>query len=442
MTLWRSTPVRLTATLLIVFALATGVGTTVAYLIVRAEADTALRERVSAEFESYRRERGQAALTRRVLDEIATVAAYDLIIDYRSDTGDRFSNVAGLPNLGGLSIVAERQLPEGQTPLAESYLVVEGRVGQGALTLARNREQVSELWGTFGVLLGVSLLPTFAIAGGIGLWSARRARHRVEAIRGALREMTDGRLEARVALPGPEDDLSEIAAAVNRMAAAQAAGMASLRQVSVDIAHDLKTPIQRVAVLLEQAEAGPLTPAQAEVIERARAETAQIARTFQALLQIAQLEGAEPKAGFGPVDLGAVAAGIVEVYAPSAEEQGRSLTLALEAPAKVTGDRTLIGQVLANLIENALRHAPEGPVAVRVAGPVLSVADSGPGIPAAEHGNVLRRHYRLEQSRTSEGAGLGLSLVAAICDLHGAALTLADNGPGLRVSVSFAARDP
>ncbi|SMY08118.1 HAMP domain-containing sensor histidine kinase [Flavimaricola marinus] len=439
MRLWRSTPVRLTATLLIVFGLSTGVGTTVTYLIARDEADTALRERVSQEFESYRRIRGQRDLVERILGEIGSVAAADLIIDYRSDSGDRFSNVAGLPSLGGLSIVAERQLPEGQTPLAESYLVVEGRVGLGNLTLARNREQVSELWSTFSVLLVVSLLPTFAIASAIGVWSARRASVRVESIGQTLRDLTEGDLEARVTdVTGGPDDLAEIAAAVNQMADAQAATMASLRQVSTDIAHDLKTPIQRVSVLLEQLEDGQLTEAQRGIVDKARAETAQIVRTFQALLQIAQIEGAGPQAAFAPVDLADVVAGIVDVYEPAAEESGHRLSFAAAAPAMVRAERSMVGQVVANLIENALRHTPPGTaIAVGVDGASLSVADGGPGIPEPERAKVLRRHYRLEQSRTSEGSGLGLSLVAAIAALHDATLQLSDNAPGLRVTLTF-----
>lgn len=441
MKLWRSTPVRLTATLLIVFALATGIGTAVTYFIVRQEADTALREQVSQEFESYRRVRNQRDLVERILGEIATVAPASLIIDYRADSGDRFSNVAGLPNLGGLNIVAERELPEGQAPLADTYLVVEGRVGQGSLTLARNREQVSELWATFGVLLVVSLLPTFAVASAIGLWSTRRARRRVDAIGRTLRALTDGDLTSRVpqASGGP-DDLTEIGSAVNTMAQAQSATMEALRQVSTDIAHDLKTPIQRVSVLLEQLEAGALAEDQLETVAKARGETAQIVRTFQALLQIAQLEGAGPRAAFDEVDLTKVVSTIVEVYDPAAEQSGHTLTFRAERPRDVRADSTLIGQVLANLIENALRHTPSGTdITVTVIGRALIVTDTGPGIPKAERENVLKRHYRLEQSRTTEGSGLGLSLVAAICGLHRAGLTLDDNGPGLRVVVTFPA---
>jgi signal transduction histidine kinase len=199
-----------------------------------------------------------------------------------------------------------------------------------------------------------------------------------------------------------------------------------------------------VSVLLERLEEGELSADQRAVVGRARDETAQIVRTFQALLQIAQIEGAGPQAAFAPVDLAAVVGGIVDVYEPAAEESGHVLRFAMSAPVPVRGERSMLGQVVANLIENALRHTPAGTrIEVRVDGPVLSVADTGPGIPEAERENVLRRHYRLEQSRTSEGSGLGLSLVAAIAALHEARLELAQNpsgadgGPGLRVSLTF-----
>ena len=143
------------------------------------------------------------------------------------------------------------------------------------------------------------------------------------------------------------------------------------------------------------------------------------------------------------VDLGLLGATFAEVYAPTAEEAGGALHFTPpEGQITVEGDKTLLGQVIANLVENALRHTPPGtPVTLAVTREggraVLSVADAGPGIPEAERGNVLRRLYRLESSRTTQGSGLGLSLVAVIGDLHGAELTLADNGPGLRVTLRF-----
>jgi two-component sensor histidine kinase len=201
------------------------------------------------------------------------------------------------------------------------------------------------------------------------------------------------------------DDLGQIALAVNRMAEAQEASIEALRQVSADIAHDLKTPIQRVAVLLDRLEGTTLTRPAREIIAAARAETAQIVETFRALLQIAQLEGGQARSGLADLDFATLVADLADVYGPASEESGHLLTTAINGPAIVKGDRTLLGRLVANLIENALRHTPPGRVLLHVAGgpsPVLTVTDEGPGIPEAEHERVFRRLYRLERSRTSE----------------------------------------
>lgn len=440
--IFRSTPLRLTVRLIAVFSVSTALSFGAAYMIVERSADAVLREQVLQEFESYRLERRQRDLVEKVIEEITTVPPRTTIIDYRSDDGNRFSNVQGLPSLGGLSIVGASEIPLSEDQLADSYLVVEGRVGNGQLTLARNRDHVEDLFRIFGIVLVVNLLPTLAIGSVLGLWSARRARDRVEAIRGTLREMTGGNLEARVTgLDDAPDDIADIGRAVNRMAVAQAASIASLKQVSADIAHDLKTPIQRVSVLLSRLEEAGLSGEQAEIAARARKETTGIVKTFQSLLQIAQIEGGRIEERFTRMDLAEVVAGIVDVFEPTAEESGHKLVLVRDGPAPVTGERQLLGQVTANLIENALRHAPPGSrIDVKVGAkprPFLRVTDDGPGIPEEERANVLKRHYRLERSRTTEGSGLGLALVSAIADLHGAKLELGDAGPGLSVTLTF-----
>lgn len=219
----------------------------------------------------------------------------------------------------------------------------------------------------------------------------------------------------------------------------------AIRQVSSDIAHDLKTPIQRVSVYLNDlSERDGLDGPSAELLDKAKGELEGIVSVFHSLLQIAQIETGSPKAGFALVDLRDVCETICELYEPSAAGSGHRLDF--EAPTecdfKVHGDRGLLGQVLANLIENALRHTPGGTriaVALSRSGPAvtMAVADTGPGVPEAERDLVLRRLYRMDRSRSSPGAGLGLSLVNSIVALHGAKLQLMDNGPGLRVVLTF-----
>jgi signal transduction histidine kinase len=287
-------------------------------------------------------------------------------------------------------------------------------------------------------------LATVVIALGGALLIGRRTARRLAAVETTLDRLTRGDLSARVpSVPGRGDDLTAIGARVDRMAAAQQMSVSALKQVSADIAHDLKTPIQRVSVLLERLRAEPNLPEAArDLADHAWSETEGIAATFQSLLQIAQIEGGSPRSRFEPVKLSDLAATLVEVYEPAAEDSGHLLELVAAEDTVVEGERGLLGQVLANLIENALRHTPSGArIQVKVARVEqrveLSVTDDGPGIPAEERENVLRRLYRLEQSRSTPGSGLGLSLVSVIAELHGAELRLEDAGPGLLVRLRF-----
>ncbi|MDO5622704.1 MAG: ATP-binding protein [Paracoccus sp. (in: a-proteobacteria)] len=331
--------------------------------------------------------------------------------------------------------LAEARLNDDRHDVEGRYILLSKKVAGGRLTVGQDAEAFDELREIFLRVLMFTLLPTLVLALGGGVVMALRSARRLRAIEGVLSRLTAGDLTARLpALPGAADDLSRVGAGIDRLAAAQEASVSALRQVSADIAHDLKTPIQRLAVLLDQArEQAP----DLDILDRATTEVNGIVETFHALLRIAQIEVGSPRARFAPVDLGALAETMAELYEPAAEETGHRLALRLHAPTTISGDRTLLGQVIANLIENALRHSPPGPVTLDVAGPVLSVADHGPGIPEAEREAVLRRLYRLDRARSTPGNGLGLALVDAIVKLHGGRLELRDNAPGLRVVAEF-----
>jgi signal transduction histidine kinase len=323
------------------------------------------------------------------------------------------------------------------------YFALTASVHGGRMTIALSAEPLEDIQDAFLAVFLFSLIPTTLIVVGGGVFLARRTVKRLDQIDTTLDRLTNGDFAARVApMKGRADDLTRIGARVDKMAAAQEQQISALKQVSADIAHDLKTPIQRVSVLLNQLQGkGNLDKDSANLVIRANAETDGIVKTFQALLQIAQIEGGSPKKRFEPVDITALARTFCEVYEPSAEETGHVLIRDVpDGPIFVSGDKSLLGQVFANLIENALRHTPKGTtISVGIAldrGAVcLSVSDTGPGIPADERENVLRRLYRLERSRTTSGNGLGLSLVAAIVDIHEGALQLADNHPGLKVVI-------
>ncbi|PZX12993.1 signal transduction histidine kinase [Palleronia aestuarii] len=444
---WRSTPMRLTVLLIAIFSVSSLTSFGIAYWVIRSNFDTILKAQVHQAIVSYETMSETEGLRERLVADAGATDPATMALVYVADDGTRIANVVTFPSIDGYTIVPEQAVTARGGEIADSYLALDARVGDGRLIVALTREQVIEMGEIFSTVFLVSLLPTLAIASVTGLLTAGRARDRIEGIRQVLGRLTDGNLSARAHVAGSgREDLDEIALDVNAMAQAQEAQVSSLKQISADIAHDLKTPIQRVAVHLDRLEKTSLDADQRMIVARALDETDRIVKTFQSLLQIAQIEGGHVRERFTPVSLRAIVEDMVDVFGPAAEESGHGLTLELSGPEAfgIAGDRQLLSQVLANLIENALRHVPAGGhVAVgltRIAGRVeLSVRDDGPGIPDHERGNVLRRLYRLERSRTSEGNGLGLALVAAICELHGAELALTDNVPGLAVVMTFPA---
>ena len=443
----RSTPLRLTMVFLGIFVFSSAASFATAYLVLRENYDEVLKDELKQTIETYDAIKDQAELIDRLKADVKITDAELTILYYRPDRGPVIANVKALPSIKGTSVIDATAIGEDQEDVADSYLARGERVGHGELLVAKTRKQVIEMGQIILSVVLIGLLPTILLSSAAGVFAARDARRRIGAIQKTLGELTDGQLSSRVPVAtNDRDDLTAISTAVNTMAASQEALIAAMRQVSADIAHDLKTPIQRVAVILDDiARKTTLSKGQDDLLAQALAETDRIANTFQALLQLAQIEGGAVRDRFKPTDLREVAADVVDFREADADDKGYHLefTVSGGTPFLVDGDRHLLTQMLANLIENGLRHTPAGS-AIRVGlsrdGPriLLSVADNGPGIPPQEHENVLRRLYRLEQSRTSEGNGLGLSLVAAICKLHGAKLTLHDNAPGLKVCMAFA----
>ncbi len=275
--------------------------------------------------------------------------------------------------------------------------------------------------------------------GGFGL--SRDVHRRLSAISGTAEAIIDGDLDRRVPARASDDDLDRLAATINRMLDRIAGLVQSLKQVSDDIAHDLRTPLTRLRQRLEAARSLPRAKMQ-EAIDGALGDLDGILDTFAALLRIAQIQAGVRRAGFRPVELVPLARTVVEAFAPSAEDAGQSLVLeASGASPAVDGDPELLTQMLVNLVENAMRHAgPTARIRVRVApspGRSLAVIDNGPGIPPAERERLFDRFYRLERSRSTPGSGLGLSLAAAVAKLHGADIQLLDAHPGLEVRVTF-----
>ena len=254
----------------------------------------------------------------------------------------------------------------------------------------------------------------------------------------------DGDMKARIPVRGSGDELDRLADAINTMLDRIAGLMENLRQVSNDIAHDLRTPVSQLRQGLERAKDGPGS-GYAQALETAIERTDGILALFAAMLRIAEIEGGKRRAAFANLDLAALLHHMRELFAPVAEAADHSLTVDITQDAEIRGDRALLIQLLSNLIENAILHTPSGTHIVlsltQIDGrPALTVADDGPGVPAEEHAKLFQRLYRREASRTRPGHGLGLSTAQAIAELHGARIDVVPGAPGFGMRVLFPAR--
>lgn len=298
-------------------------------------------------------------------------------------------------------------------------------------------------------------LNTIAIWGGVGLVflaivagliAGMLFLRRLEQVNRSAARIMEGHPSERLPAIGFGREFDDLAANLNRMLDRQEATMDALRQVSTDIAHDLRTPLNRLRNLLEEAGRAP-SGRQPALIQNAIAETDELQSIMTALLSLARLEGGNASPNFQSVAVDGLVQTLAGLYRPAAEEGGRVLHVKADSGAAISGDSVLLTQMLSNLLDNALLHTPKG---TRVelsserdgAFTSLIVADNGPGVPAQDRAAILRRFYRLDRSRNTPGAGLGLTLAAAIAELHGAMLAVSNNAPGLRVEVRFSVLPP
>jgi signal transduction histidine kinase len=288
-----------------------------------------------------------------------------------------------------------------------------------------------------------------------GFFVSRRVLSRIDAMTGTAQTIMAGDLSGRLPVAGTGDELDRLADNVNAMLDRIEALMRGLKEVSDNIAHDLKTPLTRLRNRCEQA----LRSATGEASYRAAlestiAESDDLIRTFDALLMIARAESGQARENMTEFDASEIARDVGELYEPVADEKGIALKIDAPAAAPVRGNRELVSQALANLIDNAIKYAGTNGKVNGVPAEIvvkagndgdritLSVADRGPGIPDADRGRVVERFVRLEQSRSEPGSGLGLSLASAVARLHGGELKLEDNHPGLRTTIALPRAGP
>ncbi len=406
-------------------------------------------------------------------DELRAFAANE--VNRLAEVHDRF----GIPGLVAAAAV-DTEAPEGVDPLRVLIVDASGRILAGSLPplmprvdgpflLERKDGELSILGvgrrlsgGTFlaagqsdaslrrtsrailnAFVAGGTVAALLALAG--ALVTSRQVLGRIARIDATTRAIVAGDLSARIPGRGTADELDRLTGAINGMLDRIQTLMADLKRVTTDVAHDLRTPLARLRQKLETArdEAGSVADYEA-VTEQAIAEVDRLLDTFSALMRIAEIEARARREAFAPFDLSALCADMADTYEAVAEEAGHPLEAAIEPGLAIVGDRALVQQILANLVENAIRHTPPGtPIDLalerRNGRVVLTVADRGPGIPEAMLEEVTKPFRRLETSRTTAGSGLGLALVKAVATLHDADLVLGDAGPGLVVEVAFPA---
>jgi signal transduction histidine kinase len=441
----RSTPFRFAVTFTALFVVVFVLSGAIVYQVMSGEMSERLDETVWQTFTVIAASYGDNEmedLVAAVESHAAATDQDDQIVALTDTSGERLAgNFAPGKFADGFSSLTGQELG---LPNAESYRVLSGKVGSNRLTVGISHDEMDELktvvlngfgWGT-----GIAAL----LAMTAGALLAARVQRRLDAIASTMVEVSTGRLDARIPLIGNGDDIDGVSGQVNAALHRLASLVEGMRQVSNDIAHDLKTPLNRLHIILESAAGKAGDPSLAAELAEATVEMEGINATFDALLRIAQIEAGARKARFKPVEVGDILEAIADAYTEVAADDGKTLSLTARTSdaCMVNGDADLLTQLFANLVENALRHCPSGTsIALSVAAHgdriVAEARDDGPGIPIEEREKVFRRLYRMDKSRTTPGSGLGLSLASAIADLHGAGISLEDGAPGLRVLVSF-----
>jgi signal transduction histidine kinase len=440
----RTATFRLSALYVLLFATSVAVLGVIAYMVTAATLERRLDARIAGEMTALKAaftSGGLAALAPAVRAHQQTLPAGSLEYLLLGPGGER---------LGGKLPIVPAQLGWSNVEKTERdgdvsrRRVLAAALSNGArLAIGADREQIEDveqaIFDGFTSAFGAVIL--LGTIGGIALSLAFLKR--VETIRRTAEAIIAGDLTQRVPVRGTGDDLDRLSVTLNHMLDRIAELMESLRHISADIAHDLKTPIARLRQQLERTQTHAQSAEEHDVaVGAAIVHIDEILAIFGSLLRIAQIEAGTRRSGFRDLDLSAVFTNVIEAFTPAAEDAGKCLSSEITPGIRTAGDRDLLTQMLANLVENAIRHTAAGTlIDVTLAsdgdGIVGAVTDNGPGAPAHERERIFQRFYRLERSRLTPGSGLGLSLVKAVADLHDITLEVRDAEPGLQIVMRF-----
>jgi signal transduction histidine kinase len=416
-------------------------GTTV-YWAIRSELRYELDQRVVAAREALLREAAddsvglRRAIDYRVAHERGDMRYALLDADGRLVAG---RSIDKPPPLGWSGI--DFLMPDNPTDAARVFT---SRTADGGLLIVGSDPEAIEELDERMVPLFVAAFGLIAAIGATGAFLfGRLLQRRLDAINRTAEAIIGGDLARRVPLRGNGDEFDRLAATLNQMLERIGGLLGNLRQVSGDIAHDLRTPLTRLRQKLELAAAGPDEPVSLKsAVHEAIEQTDDMLELFAGILGISEIEAGGAGVRMTRVDLTALVADLADSYQPSAEDSGRTLTRDIASGVEIEGNRELLAQAGVNLLDNALRHTPAGTaigisLTERDNEIILAVGDHGPGIPAADRARMFTRFTRLESSRSTPGHGLGLSLVSAIARAHGGTATLEDNHPGAIAMVTI-----
>jgi hypothetical protein len=455
--LFRTTTFRLTLVYLVVFAVFAAFLLGYFALNTRRLITEQINDTVDAEITGLSEQYRQGGIRRLVIVIDARArrpgSSLYLVTTFAGESlaGNVGSLAPGILDNPGWTETTYRRLDDADGPEHHALARVFQLPGGFRLLVGRDLEERERLYhivldaGRWSVAIVVIL----GIAGGI--FVTRRVLRRVDAMTETARTIMAGDLGGRLPIAGTGDELDRLAENLNLMLERIEALMRGLEEVSDNIAHDLKTPLTRLHNRSEEALRSAKTEAEyRSALETTIEESEGLIRTFNALLMIARAESGHSGDGMAEFDAAEIARDVGELYEPLADEKGLALKVEADTAAPVNGNRELVSQALANLVDNAIKYAaPEmngsngatAEIVVRALNDgeriMLTVADGGPGIPEADRPRVVERFVRLEQSRSQPGSGLGLSLASAVARLHGGELIFEDNKPGLKSIIAL-----
>jgi signal transduction histidine kinase len=447
--IFQTTSFRLVAVYLGVFTLSVVILGVVVYFNVGRQYETEFDERVTTETRAllnYARTHDADALAERIRFLTRQAGA----LDYRLEGPTGALVAGGLKSIrtkdgkyrdGWIEIATPEPGSKAASDVEWERALVSTLDNGDVLVVGQQLTAVNEARRAVLVAFAWGLAATLVLGAAGGLVISASFLRRLDGMSRAAEGIMAGNLRKRIPEINANDDLGRLAHTFNRMLERIERLIEANRHVSHDIAHDLRKPLARIVRRLEAARASNVGVREyQQAVDDAIADVYGVLETFNALLRIAQVETGARQAGFKMVDLSTIAREVAEAFLPAADDEGKTLKIETSVSLALAGDEELLKQMVANVIDNALRHTPKGTRidvrSIQIAGvATLVIGDDGAGVPEAERQRIFERFYRLDEARTTPGDGLGLSLVVAVAELHGMKVVAEDNRPGLRIAI-------